>query len=85
LRIVVSPYFGSKVAVEWLDRVVHIVRAHEEPHLIGVPQNLAPNKLAIVTVEAHKSVDPLWHLTLSFLFVRNSKPNSGPEETIANL
>jgi hypothetical protein len=58
----VSLYFCSKVAVEWLDRVVRIVCAHEEPHLVRVPQNLAPNKLAIVTAEAHRSVDPIWHL-----------------------
>jgi hypothetical protein len=64
LRNVVSLYFGSKVTVEWLDRVVCIVSAHEEPHPVGVPQNLAPNKLAIVTVEAQRSVDPLWHLDI---------------------
>jgi hypothetical protein len=64
LRNVVSPYFGSKVAVEWLDRVVRIVSAHEEPHPVGVPQNLAPKKFAIVIVEAHRSVDLLWHLNI---------------------
>jgi hypothetical protein len=66
LRNVVSLYFGSKVTVEWLDRVVHIVTTHEEPHPVGVPQNLAPNKIAIVTSEAHRSVDPLWHLDIVF-------------------
>jgi hypothetical protein len=64
LRNVVSLYFVSKVTIEWLDRVVHIVSAHEEPHPVGVPQNLAPNKLAIVTTEADRSVDPLWHLDI---------------------
>jgi hypothetical protein len=55
------------VAVEWLDWVVRIVSAHEEPHPVGVPQNLAPNKLAIVTAEAHRSVDPLLHLDIVLL------------------
>jgi hypothetical protein len=64
LRNVVSLYFGSKVTVEWLDRVMRIVITHEEPHPVGVPQNLAPNKFAIVTAEAHRSVDPLWHLDI---------------------
>jgi hypothetical protein len=50
--------------VEWLDRVMRIVGAHEEPHPIGVPQNLAPNKLGILTAEAHMSIDPLWHLNI---------------------
>jgi hypothetical protein len=58
----VSLYFCSKVAVEWLDRIVHIVSAHEEPHPVCIPQNLAANKLAIVTAEVHRSVDPIWHL-----------------------
>jgi TPP-dependent 2-oxoacid decarboxylase len=57
--------------VEWLDRVVRKVITHEEPHPVGVPQNLAT-----VTAEAHR---------LSFLFVRKSKSNSGPKEAIANL
>jgi hypothetical protein len=43
---------------------VHIVIAHEEPHPVGVPHNLAPSKLAIVTAEAHRSVDPLWHVNI---------------------
>jgi hypothetical protein len=37
-----SKSFGSKVAVKWLHRVMHIVGIHEEPHPICVPQNLAP-------------------------------------------
>jgi hypothetical protein len=61
LRNVVNLYFGSKVTVEWLDLVMCIVSAHEEP---GVPQNLAPNKLVIVTAEAYRSVNPLWHLDI---------------------
>jgi hypothetical protein len=32
--------------------------------LSHVPQNLAPNQLASVTAEAHRSVDPLWHLDI---------------------
>jgi hypothetical protein len=64
LRNVGSLYFVSKVTVEWPDRVVRIVSTHEEPHPVGVPQNLAPNKLATVTAEAHRSVDPLWHLDI---------------------
>jgi hypothetical protein len=62
---------------------VRIVGAHEEPHLVGIPENRAPDKLAVVTVEAHSSVDPLGTSTLSFLLVRNSKSNSGIEEAIA--
>jgi hypothetical protein len=61
LRNVVNLYFGSKVTVEWLDRVMCIVSAHEE---LGVPQNLAPNKLVIVTAEAYRSVNPMWHLDI---------------------
>jgi hypothetical protein len=64
----VSLYFFSKVAVEWLDRIVRIVCAHEEPHPVRVPQNLAPNNLATVTAEAHRSVDPVWHLYIDFRF-----------------
>jgi hypothetical protein len=85
LRNVVTPYFGSKVVVEWLDRVVRIVNAREEPHPVGVPQNLAPNKLQL-SPQKHIGVSiPYGTSTLSFLFVRNSKSNSGPEEAIANL
>jgi hypothetical protein len=43
---------------------VRIVGAHEEPHPIGVPQDCAPDKLAIVTAEAHRSVDPMWYLDI---------------------
>jgi hypothetical protein len=43
---------------------VRIVGAHEEPHPVGVPENRAPDKLALVTAEAHRSVDPLWHLNI---------------------
>jgi hypothetical protein len=50
--------------VEWLDWIIRIVGAHEESHLVGVPKNYAPDKLAIVTTEAHRSVDPLWHLNI---------------------
>jgi hypothetical protein len=64
LRNVVSFYFGSKVTVEWMDQVVRTVITHEEPHPVGVPQNLAPNKLATITTEVHRSVDPLWHLDI---------------------
>jgi hypothetical protein len=64
LRNVVSLYFGSKVTVKLLDWVVRVVSAHEEPHPVGVPHNLAPNKLAIVTAESHRSVDPLWHVNI---------------------
>jgi hypothetical protein len=85
LRNVVSLDFGSKVTVEWLDWVVCKVITHEEPHPADVPQNLAPIKLATVTTEAHRIVDPGGTSTLSFLFVRKSKSNSGPEEAIANL
>jgi hypothetical protein len=64
---------------------VRIVGTHEEPHLIGVPENHAPDKLVVVPAEAHRSVDPFGTSTLSFLLVTNSKSNSGPEEAIANL
>jgi hypothetical protein len=60
----VSPYFGSKVVVEWLDQVVRIVSTNEESHPVGIPQNLAHNKHAIVTEEAPSSVDRLWHLDI---------------------
>jgi hypothetical protein len=41
-----------------------IVLAHEEPHPIAVPENIALGKLTVVTAVAHRSVDPLWHLNL---------------------
>jgi hypothetical protein len=47
---------------------VGIVCAHEEPHPVRVLQNLAPNNLATVTAEAHRSVDPVWHLYIDLRF-----------------
>jgi hypothetical protein len=41
-----------------------IFLAHEEPHPIAVPKNIALDKLTVVTAVAHRSVDPLWHLNL---------------------
>jgi hypothetical protein len=41
-----------------------VVLAHEEPHPVAVPENVALDKLTIVTAVAHMSVDPLWHLNL---------------------
>jgi hypothetical protein len=41
-----------------------VVHAHEEPHLVAVPKNVALVKLTVVTAVAHKSVDPLWHRNL---------------------
>jgi hypothetical protein len=41
-----------------------VVLAHEEPHPVVVPENVALDKFTIVTVVAHRSVDPLWHLNL---------------------
>jgi hypothetical protein len=64
---------------------VCIVSAQEEPHPVGVPQNLAPNKLAIVTAEAHRSVDPLCHLNIVLPLREEVQVQSGPEEAIANL
>jgi hypothetical protein len=43
---------------------VRIVGTHEEPHPVGVPENFAPDKLALVTAEAHRSVDLLWNLNI---------------------
>jgi hypothetical protein len=43
---------------------VHIVGAHEEPHPVGIPENIAPDKLAVVTAKAHRSMDPLWYLNI---------------------
>jgi hypothetical protein len=45
---------------------VRIVGAHEEPHPISVPESLA-----IITVVAHRSVDPLRHC--NHLFPRSEK------------
>jgi hypothetical protein len=41
-----------------------VVLAHEEPHPIAVPENVALDKLTVVTAVAHRSVDPLWHRNL---------------------
>jgi hypothetical protein len=41
-----------------------VVLAHEEPHPVAVPENVALDKLTVVTAVAHRSVDPLWHLHL---------------------
>jgi hypothetical protein len=41
-----------------------VVLAHEEPHPVAVPENVALNKLTVVTAIAHRSVNPLWHLNL---------------------
>jgi hypothetical protein len=51
--------------VKWLDWVMHIVGAHEEPHPGGVPENYAHDKLTIVTAEALASPrDPNHRLEL---------------------
>ena len=41
-----------------------VVHAHEKPHPVAVPENVALDKLTIVTAVAHRSVDPLWHRNL---------------------
>jgi hypothetical protein len=41
-----------------------IVHAHEEPHPVAVPENVALDNLTVVTAVAHRSVDPLWHRNL---------------------
>jgi hypothetical protein len=41
-----------------------VVLAHEEPHPVAVPENVALDKLTVVTAVAHRSVDPLWHQNL---------------------
>jgi hypothetical protein len=41
-----------------------VVLAREKPHPLAVPENVALDKLTIVTAVAHRSVDPLWHLNL---------------------
>jgi hypothetical protein len=41
-----------------------VVLAHEEPHPVAVPENVALDKFTIVTAVAHRSVDPLWQLNL---------------------
>jgi hypothetical protein len=37
-----------------------IVLAHEEPHPVAL-ENVALDKLTVVTAVAHRSVDPFWH------------------------
>jgi hypothetical protein len=63
--------FGSIIAVQWLDRVMRIVGAHEEPHPASIPESLALDNLAIVTAIAHRSVDPLRHR--NHLFTRSEQ------------
>jgi hypothetical protein len=41
-----------------------VVLAYEEPHPVAVPENVALDKLTIVTAVAHRSVDPLCHRNL---------------------
>jgi hypothetical protein len=41
-----------------------VVLAHEEPHPVAVPDNVALGKLTVVTAVAHRSVDALWHRNL---------------------
>jgi hypothetical protein len=41
-----------------------VVLAHEEPHPVAVHENVALDKLTVVTAVAHRSVDPHWHLNL---------------------
>jgi hypothetical protein len=62
-----------------------VVLAHEEPHPVAVPENVAFDKLTVVTTVAHRSVIPFGTSTLSFLLVSNSKSNSGPVEAIESL
>jgi hypothetical protein len=56
-----------------------IVHTHEESHLVRVPDNLALDKLAVVTTVTHRSVIPFGTATSSFLIVTNSKSNSGSD------
>jgi hypothetical protein len=56
----VSSYFCSNIAT-WWEGVMLVIHAHEEPHPVVVPENVALHKLTIVTAVAHRSVDPLWH------------------------
>jgi hypothetical protein len=58
----VSSYFWSNIAT-WWEGVMLIVHAHEEPP-VAVPENVALDKLIVVTAVAHRSVDPLWHHSL---------------------
>jgi hypothetical protein len=59
----VSSYFWSNIAT-WWKGVMLVVHAHEEPHLVAVPEHVALDKLTVVTGVAHRSVDPLWHRNL---------------------
>jgi hypothetical protein len=60
-----------------------VVHAHEESHPVAVPENVALDKLIVVSAVAHRSA--FGTATLSFLLVSNSKSNSGPEEAIESL
>jgi hypothetical protein len=42
-----------------------VVLAHEESHPVAVPENVALDKLTVVTAVAHMSVDPLCHWNLA--------------------
>jgi hypothetical protein len=55
-----SSYFWSNIAT-WWEAVMLVVHAHEEPHPVVVPENVALDKFIVVTTIAHRSVDPLWH------------------------
>lgn len=59
----VCSYFWSNIAT-WWEGVMLVVHAHEEPHPVAVPENVALDKLTVVTAVAHRSVDPLWHRNL---------------------
>jgi hypothetical protein len=56
---------------------VLIVDAHEEPHAVSVPDNLALDKLAAIAAEEHRMWIHFGTATSSFLDLRNSKSNSG--------
>jgi hypothetical protein len=53
---VVSSYLWYNIAT-WWEGVMLVVHAHEEPHPIAVPENVALDKLIVVTAVAHRSVD----------------------------
>jgi hypothetical protein len=36
-----------------------VVHAHEDPHPVAVPKNVALDKLTVIIAVAHRSVDPL--------------------------
>jgi hypothetical protein len=50
---VVFSYFWSNIAT-WWEGVMLVVHAHEEPHPVAVPENVALDKLTVVTVVAHR-------------------------------